>query len=496
MPSQLLELPATQICDDMERLQFLTSAEMNAIRERWFRPDRQEIDNPDKFCQWLVLNGYVSDFVARAFLSGKIELLVFNGYKLRDRIAGGPMNGSYLATDSLGRWVALDILAPAQASDASVLQAFQKAARQAMRVHHVNVQRILDTGAAHQLHYLVKENIEGETLRTLLQRRTRIKSSAQAERLFILILAGLEALHAEGVPAGDLSAEQIVLTGGKGSKDRTAKILNPGLKRSLFDHSALDVFHGGSDDGTVDSIIPDTLNLASSVFIEPIDQGTVQPKEEIFQLGCLFYEMVTGKPPYAPQDLPRPVHAAVPVRERAPEVSELLADVIDGMIDPDPAKRPAKVAHVEKALRVYQAAEEDAVAAPADDETVKWSPERANGASAAANGEAEDTTEADLVSSASIKRVKVKKSAPAEDDRTEEYQPANKLEELWNEVKPQARDYFFLGLGAFAFVFLVFLFKLLTGIEFVNIVCLLAGFALTYFVDRLVRWRERPSDPA
>ena len=64
---------------------------------------------------------------------------------------------------------------------------------------------------------------------------------------------------------------------------------------------------------------------------------------------------------------------------------------------------------------------------------------------------------------------------------------------MWREVRPRERDWIFLGSGAVLLVLLVLLVKLLTGWEFVNLVCLLAGGAIAFFVERLIRWREKSS---
>src|SRR5947209_4652412 len=125
-----------ELCEAVERFQLMPSKDLAAMRARWFRPTRQGAADVDKFCRWVVLNGYLSEFVVGVLMSGKGAELELNQYRLRDRLTTGPMAGAYLGTDPLSRPVAIEILAAANARDPAVAVAFQEAARQAMRVDH------------------------------------------------------------------------------------------------------------------------------------------------------------------------------------------------------------------------------------------------------------------------------------------------------------------------------------------------------------------------
>src|SRR5262249_33824322 len=150
---------------------------------------------------------------------------VLNQYRLLDQMISGPMAGAYLAIDPLDRHVAIEILSAQCAADKAVLTDFQQAAPKAMQGQHPNAGRILDTGEAQGLYYLVKEYYDGQTIEDVLERRGKLPYS-QATRLMALALAGLEALHAHGVPAGDLTADCLLLApaGGDQPNQRTVKI--------------------------------------------------------------------------------------------------------------------------------------------------------------------------------------------------------------------------------------------------------------------------------
>src|SRR5262249_24922562 len=119
----------------------------------------------------------------------KSDQLVLNQYRLQDQLISGPMAGAYLAVDSLDRHVAIEVLSTSCAADRSVLTGFQQAALEAMDGQDPNVGRIVDSGEAHGLHYLVKEYYEGQTLEDVLERRGKLPFQ-QAARLMALALAG------------------------------------------------------------------------------------------------------------------------------------------------------------------------------------------------------------------------------------------------------------------------------------------------------------------
>jgi uncharacterized membrane protein HdeD (DUF308 family)/serine/threonine protein kinase len=356
---------AEELCALIERYELLSANDFRSMRARWFQPQRKDAADPEAFRRWLVANRYLTEFVARVLSGRKPDQLVLNEYRLQDQLTSGPMAGAYLAIDSLDQPVAIEVLAAQSAADRAVRAGFEQAAIKAMEVEHPNVGAIIDCGAAHGLFYLVKEYYEGQTLEDVLQRRGKLPVD-QATRLLALALAGLEALHSKGVPAGDLTADCLLLAPvGKDSlNQRTVKILHAGARRRLFDETAI-----GRGVSSAQGI-PDELEFTTSRTFQVADGAAPDPAEDIFRLGCIFYRCVTGQAPFSDQQLPQPSHPAKPVSAVAPEVPEMLGQIIDQMIDPSAAHRPRKAAHVAKSLRVFLATEEQAHEARAEDNIV------------------------------------------------------------------------------------------------------------------------------
>src|SRR6266446_5112941 len=95
-----------EICATIERYQLMSSKDLAAMRARWFRPDRKEVADAEQFRRWLVLNKYVTEFVAKVVSGRHPDQVVLNQYRLIDQLFSGPMAGAYVAIDPLDRRVA------------------------------------------------------------------------------------------------------------------------------------------------------------------------------------------------------------------------------------------------------------------------------------------------------------------------------------------------------------------------------------------------------
>jgi len=403
-----------QLWDALQRVNLLPGADVTAIRTSWFHDKRKDAADPEKFGRWLILNNYLTSLSLRLLEAGRADLLRFGSYQVVDQVKRGPLAGAYLALDPLRRKVMLEMLAERHARQPATLQAFQAVAQQALEVRQANLNRILDVGQAHGLHYLVHEYDEGETLADLLARRGRL-SPLLAARMFALALAALQTLHDKDIPAGELGADCLLLTAAirssTGVKLRNQKLLHWGVPRHLFDGRALQRCAGlagtepAGGEGPADVPWPARQSVA----------------DELLLLGATFYQSLTGQRPQAP---------VVPLRQALPEVPEMLADVVEQLIASDPAQRPRSAARAAKTLRVFLASEEEtpehrheeilASPMPPIPSELEQEPEPA-----AIEKEQHPAKEA----AAGVK---------------------GKLAELWEEVRPGARDLLFLGGGAAA----------------------------------------------
>jgi eukaryotic-like serine/threonine-protein kinase len=491
----------------LEKHRLLPSADVAVVRERWFRPGRKNAVDSAKFFDWLVLNHYLTAYAADVVSRGKVEQLVLKQYQIRDRIKDGPMAGSLLASDPLQRTVAIEILVPQHAYDPAGFAVIQQTAQRLIQLRHPNIGRVLDLDACHGLHYLVQEYYQGETLAAVIARRGKLPV-LQATRIFSLTLAALQALHDAGIPGGDLGADCILLTKSKAKGERTVKLVHAGLRRQFFDNNVL---------------TPGQASAESEMTLTamPVQQQALsrdEPADDIFRLGCVFFHVLTGSPPYSPEELANPNRAIASVRWLAPETPDMLADLVEQMLDPSPAAKKRNTAgNVAKALRVFLAAEEEAEdIKPEDTVTVPVVTEATRSRPATApepatrDGEepvdnrAEEPA-ADQEPDEELAAVEPERPAPAPKRKqkkriaAESGAATSSLAEMWRDYTDlDERDLLFGAAGAVGLLVLLLLLRLFTGWQLVNVVCLLAGASISYLVDRLVRWRlaqaeRRPS---
>src|SRR5262249_31835859 len=193
------------------------------------------------------------------------------------------------ANDPLDRVVRVQIVSPRAAQGPAWYEKFRLVAQRLMNVQHPGVARVLDLGQARGVDYLVSEFVEGESLEEVLQKRSKLNHTLAA-RIFALVFDALQALHQNGVSAGDLSAEHLVFASADKSagSGRTVRLVNAGFPRYFFDSAALGV--GGQEQLAEGRERPDGKEGLE------VDAAP-RPEEDTFRLGVLLYRTVTGQEP-------------------------------------------------------------------------------------------------------------------------------------------------------------------------------------------------------
>jgi twitching motility protein PilT len=337
---------AEDLLTQIEDLHLMSAKDIEAVKSRWFRPGRKEIQDAARFGDWLRVNDYLTDFVLSALTRGKADRLTLNQYRLTDMLRTGAQAGDFRATDPLDRILRLQIVSPAVTMDSARAEKFREAVRRVMQVQHPGVARTIDVGHADDIGYVVSEYVEGDSLEDLLQKRGKL-SYDFAARVFAIVFDALHALHQQGVGAGDLSADCLVFASAEksGGGARTVRLLNAGFPRQFFDSAASGLV-GGDEERRHEISRYDDIQL----------EETSSPEDDILRVGEVLYRCVTGQEPYKAT---RPGRAALPVRQAAPEVPAMLADLVDRLIDPVPANRPKSAAAAAKSLRVFLRTEEE-----------------------------------------------------------------------------------------------------------------------------------------
>lgn len=247
-------------------------------------------------------------------------------FEILEEIGVGGMGSVYRAVQrSVGRYVAVKMLLPEHASNASGLARFVREANAIARLNHPNIVQLIDFGrdtASGNL-LLVMELLEGESLRALMRREHRLAPD-RAAYVAVQCLNALRAAHASGVIHRDLKPENIFIH--HVGDDDHVKVLDFGVAK-LTQSEVGDNTTQGSLVGTLRYMAP-----------EQIAGETPDLRIDVYAMGVLLYEMLSGAMPYDTRDrynLLRAIIADPPrhLLEAAPNLDPALASVVMRAID-------------------------------------------------------------------------------------------------------------------------------------------------------------------
>ncbi|MBM4071851.1 MAG: hypothetical protein FJ271_23440 [Planctomycetes bacterium] len=358
-----MDFTVENICGFLIRSRLVSPEDVRSAHMRWLG-EAKEPGNVGHFARWLVANKYVTEYQASLIVKGHADAEHFflNQYQILDRLGRGRMAGVYKAVHHLGQVVAIKVLPPSKAKKPVLLGRFQREARMATRLKHPNVVRAFQLGEANELHYLVMEFLEGETLEDVLQRRRRLPPG-EAVRVIYQALLGLQHIHEQGMVHRDLKPSNVMLVSpaGKSDPDSTqkalVKILDIGLGREVFEEGTqenAELTGEGILLGTPDYLAPEQARDARSIDI----------RADIYSLGCVLYHCLTGQPPFPDTNLLSQMvrHATEtprPLREFNPAIPEGLQQIINWMVAKKPEERYPTPERAAQALQVFLVAESE-----------------------------------------------------------------------------------------------------------------------------------------
>ncbi|MFC8261922.1 Stk1 family PASTA domain-containing Ser/Thr kinase [Streptomyces sp. NPDC057291] len=199
-------------------------------------------------------------------------------YRVDARIAVGGMATVYRAMDTrLDRVLALKVMHPALATDASFVERFIREAKSVARLAHPNVVAVFDQGAQGAYVYLAMEYVAGCTLRDVLRERGALQPRAALD-ILEPVLAALGAAHRAGFVHRDMKPENVLI-----GDDGRVKVADFGLVRAV-----------GSDTNTTGTVLGTVSYLAP----EQIELGTADTRTDVYACGVVLYEMLTGAKPH------------------------------------------------------------------------------------------------------------------------------------------------------------------------------------------------------
>ena len=248
--------------------------------------------------------------------NGQADLLVgqtFGHYKISKRIGSGGMGEVYLATDmTAGRKAALKLLPMRFTGDAERLKRFQQEARSVVALNHPNILTVYEIGEDHSIHYIASELIQGETLRQRLE-HGRMELS-KAVDVAIQVASALAAAHEAGIVHRDINPGNIMLR-----PDGYVKVLDFGIAK-LAEQEAPATMPRDEALLLVETNLGSILGTVPYMSPEQACGAPVDKRTDIWNVGVVLYEMVTGHAPFG-GDTPSEVMTSIREKEPPPLTS-------------------------------------------------------------------------------------------------------------------------------------------------------------------------------
>lgn len=250
---------------------------------------------------------------------------MLGGYRIESELGVGGMGHVYLATAPDGGEVALKLVKTDLAQDTVFRKRFQREARIAQSVEHPHVVPVLDTGEQDGIPYLTQRFIRGGTLADMIERDGKVSLDV-ATRVCREAAGGLDALHAQGLIHRDMKPANILL-----DDQGVAYITDFGLAK---DTQGSLLTRPGQALGSLDYMSP-----------EQIRGEEVTAATDVYSLGCVMWECLLGKPPFADRQGMRVLWAHLQDDPADPstqssDVTPAVGKAILGALEKDPAARP------------------------------------------------------------------------------------------------------------------------------------------------------------
>ena len=260
----------------------------------------------------------------------------FGRYRLEEVLGHGGMALVYRAWDQeLERRVAIKMIADNLAREESLRRRFVREATALASLAHPNVVKVYDAGELDGRLFIVMEYVEGETLAEVLLRRGAFRP-AEATQLALQICSGLAHAHAHGIVHRDIKPQNLLV-----EPDGSLKIADFGIAKP---EGATTLTEAGGIIGTAAYLAPEQLAGEEAT-----------PASDVYSLGAVLYEMLTGRPPRDVETLTQLIRCpadepVTAVRELVPAVPPALESVVMWCLAGVPRYRPASANEVAQAL--------------------------------------------------------------------------------------------------------------------------------------------------
>lgn len=207
----------------------------------------------------------------------EIGSFLLDRYEILSKVGAGGMSDVYKAKDHiLSRFVAIKVLKQEFSEDSSFVTKFRAEAQSAAGLEHPNIVNIYDVGSENGLYYIVMEYVEGITLKTYIEKKGQL-SFKESASIAIQVARGIEAAHNKNIIHRDIKPQNIII-----STDGKVKVTDFGIAKA-------------TSSNTISSDVMGSVHYASP---EQARNGFVDGRSDIYSLGIVMFEMVTGRVPF------------------------------------------------------------------------------------------------------------------------------------------------------------------------------------------------------
>jgi len=327
-----------------ERL--LTQSQLDQLTEEVLA----DFDSPQALARSLVQHGWLTVYQINHLFEDRAQDLVIGPYCILDRLGEGGVSEVYKAWDTRRyRPVALKVLREDLRSEPDAVRQFERELQAVTRLTHPNIVRTFDADRIGNTHYFAMEFVEGTDLGKVVQLSGPLPVGEACDYIR-QVASGLQYTHTMGLVHRDIKPANLFLitppgydkpapgVAWKRPADPVIKILDWGLARLQVPGEAPEPVSTGSEKGmligTADYIAPEQAS----------DPHLVDIRADIYSLGCTFYYLLTGQPPFPGSSLMQKIllHQQAeppPIRSVRPDVPEELASILQKMVAKQPESR-------------------------------------------------------------------------------------------------------------------------------------------------------------
>ncbi len=320
--------------------------------ERFLESVRSKLDgdlpeSPRKLANLFKQEGLLTDWHIEKLLGGKYKGFFLGKYKLLGHIGTGGMSSVYLGEHiRMGDKRAIKVLPKSRVRDATYLARFQLEAKAIATLNHPNIVLAYDIDNEDDVHYIVMEYVDGVDLQQLVKRDGALDFSTAAD-IIGQAARGLEHAHSKRVVHRDVKPANLLI-----DKRGCVRLLDMGLALvSAGDEESLTVANNENVLGTADYLAPE----------QALNSHDVDHRADIYGLGCTFYFLLTGKPPFSDGTLAQRIakhqtEMPTAIRQLRPDCPGELEGICVKMIQKDPRYRYQSAADVAEVLERFVAA--------------------------------------------------------------------------------------------------------------------------------------------